>query len=367
MKADPANAQTFQFTKPVDQLFELSRTGVQPVQGDDQTGDYGIRNQLLEGDLRTYRRQTRPLQGVVPTRVIEFTRSVHGDAYVDRIALEQSNVLIVDEHAVGLNYVPSGTFKSPGPQILQDPLGEQQRLAAKQQERLILTAVRSDRSLHSIKIVAYTQVTRVALRILVAVTTLKIAANTQWHNRQRHESSPSMKMRRPCWRRAQVWPQSIPSQAKRSRIVQARGLAGSDRRLVIARLSARIPFNGALRRPVARLWWRETYEVANGRSLKRIVMLDRQCCFPATGGPSADRAALLTPLTWLRQEIAPAVRQQIPGALHHRGVRVNNPLDLLLVEDVPPLVGRPSPKELFRGGRFFYEPVLPLLPAQLGK
>jgi hypothetical protein len=96
-------------------------------------------------------------------------------------------------------------------------------------------------------------------------------------------------------------------------------------------------------------------------------MLDRQCRFLATGGPLADRAALLTALTWLRQEIAPAVRQQIPGALHHRGVRVNDPPDLLLTENVTPLVGGPGPKELFRDSRFFYEPVLLLLPAQLGK
>src|SRR5258708_20683808 len=137
MKVDAADAQTFQFTKPVDQVFQLNGSSVQPVQGDDQTGDYGIRNQLLDGELGPCRRQTRPLQVVVPTRVIEFTRSVHRDAYADLVALEQSNVLIVDQDAVGLNRVSSGTFKSPAPQILQDPLGEQQRLAANKQQRFI--------------------------------------------------------------------------------------------------------------------------------------------------------------------------------------------------------------------------------------
>jgi len=119
----------------------------------------------------------------VPAGVIEFVRTVQRDPYLDLIRLEELDVAIGDERAIGLYGVAAVLGQAPRPQSLQIFNRDQQRLATEQAER---SSFRPDGLFHSVDIIRAKQVPRVALGVLIAVLTLEVAAHAEWSQLDSH-------------------------------------------------------------------------------------------------------------------------------------------------------------------------------------
>jgi hypothetical protein len=154
-----------------------------------------------------------------PADVVEVARTVDRDADADVEALEQLDVAVVDENAVGLDRVSPVTLEPPRPELFDVFLWQKQRLAPKQRERPALSL---DRGLHQLHVVAATDVPGVALRVLVAVLALDVASNAQRSQLYAHVSLPpgsSFATRKQDHTGAQMrtrrWPQVRASAAER--------------------------------------------------------------------------------------------------------------------------------------------------------
>ena len=107
------------------------------------------------------------LDGAGPTHVVEIVGAVHRDANGYRVFLEERNVPIVDERAVGLDAVAAEAFQAECPQLLEDGLRYEQWLAAEDRE---MRACPLQGRLHLRQVEGIRDVAGIPLRILVAGT-----------------------------------------------------------------------------------------------------------------------------------------------------------------------------------------------------
>src|SRR5262249_28476815 len=119
--------------------------------------------------------------------------------------LEEANVLVGDERAVGLNSVAAVPLESPRPEVLEIFHRHQERLAAEQAER---AAFRRDRVLDQLQVVPAIHVSGVSLGVLVAVLAADVALTPERSDLDGHGASP--------WRPGRS-PSSRLSRASKSR------------------------------------------------------------------------------------------------------------------------------------------------------
>ena len=183
------------------------------MQGDDQARRNALSAQALDGGLGPRRVLTRALQGAGPADVVQLARAVDGDADLDLVLMEHPHVVVVDEHAVGLDPVGAPPLKPPRPQRLEVLLSDQQGLAAEDGEG---TALALHRRLHGLEVVGARDVVGVAYRILVAVLALDVAGNAGRTQLDRHQA-PQCRRSAMIRLTSVVPPRRPPSSATRAR------------------------------------------------------------------------------------------------------------------------------------------------------
>ena len=103
--------------------------------------------------------------------------------------LEERNVPIVDERAVGLDAVGAESFQAEGPELLEHVLRHEQRLAAENRE---MRAGPLQGGLHHRQVVGVRDVAGIPLRILVAVLALDVALDPERPDLDTHDDFSRM-------------------------------------------------------------------------------------------------------------------------------------------------------------------------------
>ena len=85
-------------------------------------------------------------------------------------------MLVIDQHAVGLDAVGPVALEAPRPQGLQVVFRDEQGFTTEKRERAALPL---DGGLHRLNVVGARDVAGIALRVLVAVLTLNVAGDAQ--------------------------------------------------------------------------------------------------------------------------------------------------------------------------------------------
>lgn len=179
-------------------------------QGDDQAGGYALPAQALDGGFGLRGVLPSALEAPAPPDVVELPRAIDGDPNADLVAVEHPDVVVVDQHAVGLDAVGTEALQPPGPECLKVVLGDHERLATEEGER---SPFALDGALHGLQVVGAGHVARVALGVLVAVLALDVAGHPGWSQLDGHGASGScMPKPRLCgswspliiWRRPRV-------------------------------------------------------------------------------------------------------------------------------------------------------------------
>ena len=152
---------------------------------DDQARREALSHQPFDCGMRFCRGLARELEGAGPAHVVQIVGAVHGDADGHRILLEERNVPIVDERAVGLDAVAAESFQAECPELFEHVLRHEQRLAAEDRE---MRAGPLEGGLHLGQVVGVRDVAGIPLRILVAVLTLDVALDPERPDLDTHDA-----------------------------------------------------------------------------------------------------------------------------------------------------------------------------------
>src|SRR5207245_320082 len=177
------HAEAFDIAQPVVHPWKLVARGVAAVHRDDEARRDAFLAEPRDRRVRTRGHLACALQGPGPARVIQFSWSIHGDAYLNPVLLEHPNVVVVNEGAVGLDTVVPEPLEAPAPQLLQVLLGEHERLAAEEQEVRPLSL---NGCLHLFQVVRAGDVAGLTLRVLVAVLAGDVALDADGPEFYRH-------------------------------------------------------------------------------------------------------------------------------------------------------------------------------------
>ena len=183
------DAERIEVAEPVAHPGQLVGRRVVAVKGDNQAWREALSHQPFDRGMRFRRGLPRELDGAGPAHVVEIVGSVHRDADGYRIFLEERNVPIVDERAVGLDAVGAESFQAECPELLEHMLRHEQRLAAENRE---MRAGPLQGSLHPGQVVGIRDVAGIPLRILVAVLTLDVALDPERPDLDTHDDFSRM-------------------------------------------------------------------------------------------------------------------------------------------------------------------------------
>src|ERR1039457_6201799 len=107
MQPHAANTEPVETANPVMQRRQPLRRGIEARKSDDQAGMEWFAAQGLDGLLDLGGCPPRRLEVAAPARVVEFPRTITGNAYRNTIAPEQFDQIGVYQGAVGLYAVPA--------------------------------------------------------------------------------------------------------------------------------------------------------------------------------------------------------------------------------------------------------------------